>query len=384
MPSNREVASQWHLHHPPPRSVRRWPNSRTRSPTPSCQAKLPASRGSICLIHSAAVLPPRSGYQSAAPNQSARGRRGRAGDGDRHPPAPSCSAGRVHQRLLARTHEFDDRAMPDLHPSSVAVPAALAVVPERTCLPASPSVWSCACGSAGRDMIVWQEPRGFFSVARTPVRSAARLRGRPWRRSRWARCHAHCRRNRHRGELRRRVAGSQPSGRNDQAVPVGLGGEVRHSGCHAGWLRRRWSHAGLRRTLPLLLMLHRRRFRHGGANAPIGHGMADDEPAVRAVSIELLHTSGYRCGARAAAQRTAGRGRSVRASCCRHTDAAHGLELGIDDFADELVADPVRRALMSRIGVAGDPKYAMPSFRIRRPRSSPLSRPTASTWSWCR
>jgi 2-methylcitrate dehydratase PrpD len=33
-----------------------------------------------------------------------------------------------------------------------------------------------------------------------------------------------------------------------------------------------------------------------------------------------------------------------------------GLGLGIDDFADELVADPMRRALMSKISVRSDPR----------------------------
>ena len=44
---------------------------------------------------------------------------------------------------------------------------------------------------------------------------------------------------------------------------------------------------------------------------------------VQAVSVELLHASGDRRGARAAAQGTARGGCPVRASCCRHTHAAH-------------------------------------------------------------
>ncbi len=51
-------------------------------------------------------------------------------------PAPQAA---FFNGLLARTHEFDDMAMPDLHPSSVVVPVALAVSEHRGISGANPA-----------------------------------------------------------------------------------------------------------------------------------------------------------------------------------------------------------------------------------------------------
>jgi 2-methylcitrate dehydratase PrpD len=126
-------------------------------------------------------------------------------------------------------------------------------------------------------------------------------------------------------------------------------------------------------------------YTHAGIDAALalrrkGLRAEDVRSAHLAVATPMLHTMGEPLD-RKQAPRTAYEAKfSGPYTVASALIGGTGLGLGIDDFADELVADPMRRALMSKISVGSDPRCDA-IFRIRRLRSSRWPRGTVNRWS---
>jgi 2-methylcitrate dehydratase PrpD len=297
--------------------------------------------------------------------------------------------------LLARTLEFDDMAMPDLHPSGVVVPVVLAVSEHRgisgTNLLAGIALGLELClriGWAGFDGVArtsrfLQRGQDSSSICGTLAGAAvaAKLMGLDAKGIGDAIGIAvsfaggSLEANRSGGTIKRFQSGWAAKSAIQAATlaSYGVDGPAQAFDGRYGFYRcfidGAFDAEVLTRGLGTEWRMTSLRFKpypsnyytHPGIDAALalrrkGLRAEDVQSAHLAVATPMLHTIGEPLD-RKQAPRTAYEAKfSGPYTVASALIGGTGLGLGIDDFADELVADPMRRALMSKISVGRDPR----------------------------
>ena len=297
--------------------------------------------------------------------------------------------------LLARTLEFDDMAMPDLHPAGVVIPVALAVAEHRGIAGAD----MIAAIALGLELCVRIGRAGFDSAARTSrflnrgqdssavcgtlagAAVAAKLMGLDAKGIADAIGIAvsfaggSLESNRSGGTIKSFQSGWAAKSAVQAAALAAAGvegpaqafeGRYGFYQCFidgtfdaavlAGGLGDDWRMRSLRfKPYPSNY------YTHPGIDAALAHrgkGVRADEveSAQLSIATPMLHTVGEPLD-RKQAPRTAYEAKfSAPYTVASALIGGAGLGVGIDDFTDELVTDPTRRALMSRITVGSDPR----------------------------
>jgi len=297
--------------------------------------------------------------------------------------------------LLARTHEFDDMAMPDLHPSGVVVPVALAVSEHR--------------GISGKDLLAgitlglelclrigWA---GYDNLARTSrflqrgqdssavcgtlagAAVAAKLLGLDTKGIADAIGIAvsfaggSLEANRSGGTIKRFQSGWAAKSAIQAAMlaSYGVDGPAQafegRYGFYRCFIDGNFDAAVLTRGLGMEWRMTSLRFKpypsnyytHPGIDAALalrrkGLRAEDVKSAHLAVATPMLHTIGEPLDRKQAPHTAYEAKFSGPYTVASALIGGTGLGLGIDDFSDELVAEPMRRALMSKITVGSDPR----------------------------
>jgi 2-methylcitrate dehydratase PrpD len=297
--------------------------------------------------------------------------------------------------VLARSLEFDDMAMPDMHPSGVIVPAVLAIAEFRN-LSGSQVLTGIALGLELCVRIGWA---GFDQKARTSrflqrgqdasaicgtlagAAVAAKLLGLDAKGIADAIGIAvsfaggSLESNRSGGTIKRLQSGWAAKSATQAALLAGAGVEgpplsiEGRYGFYECFIGGEFDPSSLTSGLGTEWRMTQMRFKpypsnyytHPGIDAALamrrrGIRAADVRSANLAVATPMLHTIGEPLGHKQAP----GSGYEAKFSAPYTVAAAliggGGLGLGIDDFTDALVTDPRRKDLMSRITVNSDPR----------------------------
>jgi 2-methylcitrate dehydratase PrpD len=296
--------------------------------------------------------------------------------------------------LLARTHEFDDMAMPDLHPSGVVVPVALAVSEHRGISGAN----LLAAIALGLELCLRIGWAGYDGVARTSrflqrgqdasaicgtlagAAVAAKLMGLDAKRIADAIGIAvsfaggSLEANRSGGTIKRFQSGWAAKSAIQAATlaSCGVDGPAQAFDGRYGFYRcfidGDFDAAVLTRGLGTEWRMTSLRFKpypsnyytHPGIDAALalrrkGLRAEDVQSAHLAVATPMLHTIGEPLDRKQAPHTAYEAKFSGPYTVASALIGGTGLGLGIDDFTDELVAEPMRRALMSKISVGSDP-----------------------------
>ena len=297
--------------------------------------------------------------------------------------------------LLARTLEFDDMAMPDLHPSGVVVPVVLAVS-EHHGVSGSNVLAGIALGLELCLRIGWA---GFDGVARTSrflqrgqdsssicgalagAAVAAKLMGLD------AKGIANAigiavsfaggslEANRSGGTIKRFQSGWAAKSAIQAATlaTCGVDGPAQafegRYGFYRCFIDGDFDAAVLTRGLGTEWRMASLRFKpypsnyytHAGIDAALalrrrGLRAEDVESAHLAVATPMLHTMGEPLDRKQAPHNAYEAKFSGPYTVASALIGGTCLGLGIDDFTDDLAADPMRRGLMSKISVGGDPR----------------------------